>query len=334
MKNVEKLKSGSFRIRAYSEGKTYSRTLDHKPTRNEVKHILGELLSEHLEEKKRSGTYAGAYRDYVKMRTNTCSPTTLRGYDVLFRNTPKWFTEMNIYDITQKHVQQMINEYSGSHSPKSVYNLRSLANAVLKTERPSMKLSVKIPDMRPAEVYVPTKEEVDAILEEVKGTKYEVALGLAATCGLRRSEICALTLDDLVVNPEGYFIKVTKAKVQDQRDEWQVKPYTKTPESAREVLIPDHLGELIQKQGYVYIGHPEHINNRLKAAEEKLGIQHFSLHKLRHFWTSEMHAMGASEAVINASGGWSKSHTVKKNYRHPRNVVETQKQFVSKFYAS
>lgn len=324
--NVEKLKSGSYRIRVTCDGVTYRKTLDHEPSKKEIDIIVGNLLNESEERKKESGTFAAACKDYIQDKSNTCSPSTLRGYAGMLRNTPEWFTKRNIYDITQKLVQRVVNEYAATHSPKSVYNFNSLIHAVLKTERPAMTLTTKIPDEIPRTVYVPTNEEVEAILREVKGTKYEVAIHLAAL-GLRRSEICALTIDDL----DGNFLHVNKAKVQQQDDEWVVKPYLKTPESVRDVYVPDYVRDLILKQGYIYKGHPEHINSKLKKTEEALGIQSFSLHKLRHYFASEMHAMGASEADTLASGGWARSHVFKKTYLHPRNAAAAQMQYAKRF---
>lgn len=324
--SIEKLKSGSYRIRIMSDGVVYRKTLDHKPSTKELKIITGEMLAKSEEKKVESGSFARAYKDYIESRMNTCSPSTLRGYDSVFRNIPEWFRKKNVYDITKKDAQKVINEYAADHSPKSVYNLNSLVHAVLKEERPGMELVTKIPDRIPKEVYIPSNEEVDAILEDVRGTKYEVPLTLAAL-GLRRSEICALTIEDL----HGNMLSVTKAKVKQRDEEWVVKPYTKTPESVRDVYIPDHIRDLIVERGYVYKGDPGRIDFVLKQTEKKLGIQDFSLHKLRHYYASEMHAMGASEANILANGGWKTNSIMNSVYRHARKATDDQIKFADRF---
>ena len=50
---------------------------------------------------------------------------------------------------------------------------------------------------------------------------------------MRRSEICALTPEDI----EGDVIHINKALVQDENREWIVKA-TKTTESTRDIVVP------------------------------------------------------------------------------------------------
>ncbi len=57
-------------------------------------------------------------------------------------------------------------------------------------------------------------EDIRRILEYAKGTEYEIPLILACY-GLRRSEICALTTEDI----NGDILSITKAKVQGKNNE-------------------------------------------------------------------------------------------------------------------
>lgn len=104
---------------------------------------------------------------------------------------------------------------------------------------------------------------------------------------MRRSEICALTLEDI----EGDMVHINKAMVQNEKHEWVIKT-TKTTESTRDIVIPQELADKILEQGYVYKGHQHHISRNLAKVEEQLGIPHFSVHKLRHYFASEMAALG------------------------------------------
>ena len=94
---------------------------------------------------------------------------------------------------------------------------------------------------------------------------------------MRRSEICALGTDDI----EGDVVHIHKAMVLNENKEWIIKT-TKTTESTRDIIIPMVLAEKIRKQGYVYRGHPNSISDYLLKTEKRLGIPHFSIHKLRH----------------------------------------------------
>lgn len=128
---------------------------------------------------------------------------------------------------------------------------------------------------------------------------------------MHRSEICALEPED--INED--VVTINKALVMNEFKEWVVKA-TKTTESARSIIIPMELANNIQKQGYVYKGHPNQLVKYLDKTEKELNIPHFSLHKLRHYFASEMSALGVPEADILRLGGWETDHVMKSVYRH------------------
>ena len=153
-------------------------------------------------------------------------------------------------------------------------------------------------------------EDVKKILEYAKGTQYENAL-ILATFGLRRSEICALTLNDL----NGAFLTINKAKVLDESRNWIIKS-TKTTESARKITLSDKAVIRINELG-MYNGCPDSINEFLTNALIFLDIPHFTLHKFRHYFATKMSAI-LPEADVLKLGGWSKSNNsvMKTVYRH------------------
>lgn len=148
------------------------------------------------------------------------------------------------------------------------------------------------------------------ILEAVKDTQYEIPITLACY-GMRRSEICALKPEDI----DGDIVHISKAMVQNEKKEWIVKT-TKTTESTRSIIIPEELANKIRSHGYVYKGHPGMITKHLEKVEDRLGIPRFSLHKLRHYFASQMSAIGVPEADILKMGGWRTDGVMKSVYRH------------------
>ncbi len=50
--------------------------------------------------------------------------------------------------------------------------------------------------------------------------------------------------------------------------------------------------------------------------EKELDIPHFSLHKLRHYFASEMSTLGVPDADILRLGGWETDSVMKSVYRH------------------
>ena len=107
----------------------------------------------------------------------------------------KKFQSINIHDITALDIQTEINRLAKEHSPKTVRNYHGFISAVLSVFQPNLKIST-LPQKVKNDPYIPSDEDVKKILECAKGTECEIPIILACY-GLRRSEICALTLDDL-----------------------------------------------------------------------------------------------------------------------------------------
>ena len=148
------------------------------------------------------------------------------------------------------------------------------------------------------------------MLQHLYGTEFEIPFILGCY-GMRRSEICALTINDI----EGNVVHITKALVQDKDNKWVVKS-TKTTQSTRDIIIPSETADKIRAQGYVYKGFPNSISRHMSKLEKDLGTEHFSMHKLRHYFASRMSALGIPEADILKMGGWNSDHVMKSVYRH------------------
>lgn len=306
---IEKLPSGSYRVRKMYQGKTYSVVFDYKPTQKEALQAISAELDK-VKTKYDRITFRGAAGEYVEMKRNVLSPKTIKEYMEMPKRFPDWFNNLLLSEISQVDINKVVNEWSKTKSPKTVSNYHGFISAILGTFRPDMKIYTKLPQKVKNEPYTPSREDVRKILEVAKGTKYEVAIMLGCY-GMRRSEICALTLDDI----EGDVVHITKALVQNDKKEWIIKT-TKTTESTRDIIIPQELADKIREQGYVYKGHPNHIARNLAKIEDKLELPHFSLHKLRHYFASEMSALGVPEADILRLGGWQSDHVMKSVYRH------------------
>lgn len=147
---------------------------------------------------------------------------------------------------------------------------------------------------------------------------FEVAI-LLACYGLRRSEICALTVNDL----HGNILTINKNKVQDKDGNWVIKT-TKTTESTRTVVISPILADKIRKQGFIYQGAPNSITGHLNDVQDRLKIPRFSVHKLRHYFASKMSELGVPEADILKMGGWNSDYVMKTVYRHSLQTKNSQ----------
>lgn len=311
MKNmkIEKLKSGSYRIRKMYKGVAYSVVTDYKPTQREAIKLMDQEMDK-TQNKKIRMSFEEASSRYIESRSNVISPSTIRGYQSIVRNLSDKFKRLIITDITNLDVQTEINTYSATHSPKTTSNACGYITAVLGMYCPNLILKIKLPQKIKKDPYIPTDNDIKKILDAAYGTQYYIPL-ILATFGLRRSEICALTIDDL----DGNILTINKAKISDDHGEWHIKT-TKTPESTRKLYIPDSIADQIRDQGYIYNGHPNSIICFLSRTEKALGMKHFSLHKFRHYYASTASSLGVPDAYIMQAGGWKTDHVLKSVYRH------------------
>ncbi|MBO4912724.1 MAG: site-specific integrase [Butyrivibrio sp.] len=312
---IEKRASGNYRIVQMVNGKRYRITVDHKPTQSEAFRLLAEKVEENTISV--DMPFKRACDSYIESKSNVLSVSSIRGYKGIMRQISPDFMNTKLSAITLPAVQTQINSYSVDHSPKSVYNMSGFIMGVLKYYGVKIE-SPKLPQKEKKAPYIPTKEEVSAIFKEIKGTVYEVPIMLAAM-GLRRSEICALTVDDL----KGNILTINKAKVLDSEGIWHIKS-TKTTESTRDVVIPNYLADLIREQGFIYNGGPNVITQALERTQKKLGIPYFTLHKLRHFFASYMHDQGFTDKQIQDMGGWKTDNVMKSVYTHSMQMDEAK----------
>lgn len=310
--NLDVLPSGSLRLRKMYKGKNIAIVFDYEPTEREIVKALSEEIDKMPTTKKRI-TFHTAAEKYIEVKNSVLSPSTVRGYKSILSNIPDHFADMLISDIDSVSVQHFINTYSKEHSPKSTYNAHGFVVAVMAMFCPNKVFNTTLPQKVKNEPYIPSDEDIKKILDYAKGSMFEVPL-ILATFGLRRSEICALTLDDI----KGNTLTINKAMVQDSDKNWVIKT-TKTEAGTREIYLPDNVIELINNQGYIYKGYPNSIVCYLQKVQRKLGIPKFSLHKLRHYYASMSHAIGIPDSYIMASGGWKSDSTLKQVYRHALN---------------
>lgn len=319
MKNikVEKLPSGSYRIRKQVNGKRVPVVFDHKPKQAEILRALSDIA----DTTPVKGSFQICAEKYIASKSNVISSSTIRGYESILKNLPETFTKRKLSQITQADIQTAINEYRVDRSAKTTANAHGLIYAVVKFYRPTMIINTALPQITPNEPYTPSEQDIRKILDASKGSRYHIPFQLGVM-GLRLSEVCALTLDDIDV--ENNLLTIDKAKVKGHNNEYIIKA-TKTAAGTRTIYIPDKLINEIVENGAIYDGYPNNIYKALLHYQDTLNIPRFRFHDLRHFFASYAHLQGVSDADIMASGGWKSDYTMKRVYRHEMKQKEAQK---------
>ena len=106
---VEKLPSGSYRIRTMVDGKRYSLTIQHKPSDREAHALIEDMVRK---ESGIKGSFNHYAKQYIALKENVTSPRTIKGYITILDMLPEWFLDLNLNQMTQADVQKLMNEYS------------------------------------------------------------------------------------------------------------------------------------------------------------------------------------------------------------------------------
>ena len=99
--------------------------------------------------------------------------------------------------------------------------------------------------------------------------------------------------------------------------EWIIKDYPKNETSIRQIPIPEDVANMIKAQGYVYNGHPNSISAFIDKFCKENNIEHFSVHKLRHYFCSRLSAENIDVETIISLSGHKTDYVMKTVYRHP-----------------
>lgn len=306
--NIEKLPSGSYRVRKQIDGHRYTMTFETKPTQKEIVQAFQRLNTRSTANHEL--TFMTAAEEYMKIKANVLSSTTIKNYGSILRNLSPAFVSKKVDAITAVDVQREINNYSVGRSPKTVKNASGLITVVMGLYAPDTQLKTKLPQNIPHEEYIPTKEDIEKVLAYAKGSEYELALKLACF-GLRKGELLAITPADVKDNA----VTIDKALAITEDGSYDVKT-TKTESGVRTVVIGKELADEIKKRGCVYEGFPGNILRYLHRAQDAVGVPRFKLHAFRHYYVSMCHAMGIPDVYIIKSIGHRTDTTLKRVYRH------------------
>ena len=297
-----RLPSGSWNIRLMIGGHTYSFTHSDRKT---VMRMAADFADEHRR-RVANPTLSEALADYIEANEKRLSPSTTRAYAGILRmiqsRNPN-IAQKRISALTDSDVLKIVRP------PRTLKTKRNYVNFIhAATGKGS---GLKLYGKASKQTRVPTDLEIKGLLEIFKDSDMEIPIMLAAYGGLRRGEICALTLSDI----KGDYVYIDKDMVRDDLGQWIIKP-PKTQSSIRRVLLPHFVIQKIIEHGSITELLPYQVSNRFWKTQARLGIVPYSFHSLRHYNASYLHAIGIPDAYIMARGGWATPHIMQSVYRH------------------
>lgn len=260
-------------------------------------------------------TLEKAIDNYIEVRSNVLSPSTLVGYKSVKKNRFKGVMQCPIADI--KDWQEVINAEAAICSPKTVKNAWGLIRPAIEAAGVELP-KVKLPQLVPKEPVFLTPEQISVFVAAVKGTPVEIP-ALLGLHSLRRSEIAAL--DWANIDLKKRIIKVSGAVVPGENWTLVEKPTNKNSASTRTVpiMIPelyDALKAVPDKSGKVVTCYISTIYDWVNKVCNENNLPRLGVHGLRHSFASLAYHVRMSEQAAMQIGGWSDYATMRKIYTH------------------
>jgi len=260
-------------------------------------------------------TLRKAIDNYIAVRSNTLSSSTIRGYEIIRDNRFKSIMDKKLHDI--KDWQKLCNAEAKNMSAKSLKNSWYLIASVLKESGAEVP-NIKMPQVVPKEHAYLEPEQIQPFIKAVIEERCEIA-ALLALSSLRCSEICALDWKNIDLKKRR--ILVSGAMVQGQDNKFVSKDTNKSKSSRRYVpILMDELFTALSacelKEGIVVTQRPNTIYRQINAVCEKNGLPLVGVHGLRHSFASLAYHLSMPEKVAMQIGGWSDRETMSKIYTH------------------
>ncbi|UPK75688.1 site-specific integrase [Nocardioidaceae bacterium SCSIO 66511] len=163
---------------------------------------------------------------------------------------------------------------------------------------------------------IATAREVAQLIETIT-PRYRAAVALAAWCGIRRGEVCALRVEDVDLEAGTVWVRRNRVELLESQRAYDKDP--KTRAGRRPVTIPPHVLPVVREHAqdwageeYFFVGRD---GSRMRGnavyqahvrARKKLGLD-LAFHDLRHTGQSLAAAAGANLADLKLRLGHSSS---------------------------
>lgn len=308
----KQLPSGSWRIYLRAEQQSVT-----EPTKDRCIAKAKAIRAGFVDRSKKSTnsglTLRQAIRQFIDTYEESLSPATVRGYDIICRH--RFPEKIDAMLSNTDGWQEVIDSACKKYAPKTVYNSWGLVVTVM-NEYDIQPPKVRLPQKKLNDLGWLTYLQILTFLDAVRGKKCESG-ALFALHSLRRSEVCAMTWDNIDLE-KGRFT-VRGSVVQDKDNKYVHKDTNKTLASSRtiRIMIPRLKEILIQQRSAglpPVLSSPNSITDSINTVCRHAGLPEVGTHGLRRSFASLGFHLGLSELEVQDIGGWSDYTTVRKIY--------------------
>ena len=242
---------------------------------------------------------AMAYIEYMENKKKPASAATLYSYQSMANSKLQSLHDVPIIDVTEEMLQDEVYELEMKYTGKYIHNIMNFYVPAIRHFRKGFRPELELPEKEAPVTRVPDADVLKAKLRTIKDNKrlYLPAI-LAAYCGLRRSEICALDLREDIDYDVPYgspddlhiicIINICKARVSSRHSRYVTQDRTKSEAGTRKLYAAQWIGDLLKEarddpdfQWYS----PDNTSHAFSKWAEKNNIG-CTLHGLRHFFAS------------------------------------------------
>lgn len=314
---AQKLPSGKYRTRAtYTDaaGKRVTRSFTRDTAKEADYAALEFKLSSRRTAAPATMTTGEAVEQFIEVNNAVLSPSTIVGYKRIVKNYLGGIRSVQLARLDNNTLQTWVNQLAREHSPKTVANAYGLVRAALRTYAPDYTPRVNLPRKIVRDIQIPQKEDIAELLRLTEGTSLYLPILLGAHCGLRRSEMSALTWKD--IDLKNRKIKVRRAMVRGEYG-WEIKQ-PKTAAGTRTVdmtnAVHDYLAAADRNKPPVALN-PSSISNDFGDLCRAHDLP-YNQHLLRHYYASVLASRGVPIKYAQMLMGHSSGEMLNKVYAH------------------
>ena len=313
---ISKLKDGRWRTRITIEGKQialYGRTQEE--VCDKLKNIKKTKINK---QKICKFTLHEWYLKWLELyKINNVRQSTLRSYNSVYTNHIKAISGKNIKLYTSIELIEHINKIKMERQRAKTYDLlKDLFDKAYKNQLiPANPLNAyRKPKITTREVMPLRQKEQEQFVEACKESDYKDYYLLALYTGMRKSELMALTIDD--IDFESKYIRVNKIVNTSNK----VVETTKTKTSKRLIPLFDNCEDILVK--YKNLSKNERIFKLSQAQTtrkfndiiKRAGLSGFTIHSLRHTFATNCFELGIPSKQVQAWLGHSESKITENVY--------------------
>lgn len=283
-------------------------------------------------------TLSQAIDAYIAERSNTLSPSTVRGYRIIQRTRFQSTMPRVLSRISPSEWRGIVNDELGIVSRKTVKNAWAFIKSVLSAQGIDVDNAVKVSQ--------PRKKRDANWLEPDEIKKFVAAAAddplcvpmLLALMSMRISEIDALRWEN--IDPHADFIHTTGARIRNENNEYVLKAEQKNVESDRNVplLIPELRAAILRDwnpEGKVLSVSQTTLRCAVERTCARAGVRRVTVHQLRHSFASLSAHLRIPAEISMEIGGWNNDKIMKEIYTHiARSDIERYKNEMWNFYNS